>query len=505
VRVRGHAFVVPRLVLALCAWSPRAQGRLPVPPAAALASAQEGLLDALARVAVAAPGKPMDGLLHAVRDDSLPPAVRFLLCEHVERCARAAGDVQAGLAGADVRSEVFTIERAAARAACLAAFRAAGAVPAQVLAGAYLGEAERGLELEGVDVEASLRVAVEVAASDRPAGLLAWVRRRAADVRCAVAAAAACRAVADDAKLRARYLSLHRDLWRDGLEMLRRSGGREGRVADAKLAAGEAEEGQEEDADGQGDPFARVRCAEEWISESTREAEPMPRRALLRRAMMLLTDVESKTWPWIGNDPDALKGPESDRARLLLAQVTDRAAALGVPGVDVLRFATPGDLDRLLVDRGEWRADGGLLVGRSTGAATRATTRFAWRDIEAVTIRGGIRSADGLNFRLAVGDVNLLLNWEVADENHAWFGDAQIPSSPRCLTAGREHVIQLRQVRELVAILIDGNYLLTGPGKLAGSISVYPALGSEIFVRSIEVIGNLDLARVVTGPTGPTR
>ena len=39
----------------------------------------------------------------------------------------------------------------------------------------------------------------------------------------------------------------------------------------------------------------------------------------------------------------------------------------------------------------------------------------------------------------------------------------------------------------------------TGPGRLDGTVTVYPALGSEIFVRSIEVVGDVDLGTVVTG------
>jgi hypothetical protein len=31
-------------------------------------------------------------------------------------------------------------------------------------------------------------------------------------------------------------------------------------------------------------------------------------------------------------------------------------------------------------------------------------------------------------------------------------------------------------------------------------VCVYPAIGSEVFVRSIDIVGEPDLARVVVGP-----
>ena len=75
----------------------------------------------------------------------------------------------------------------------------------------------------------------------------------------------------------------------------------------------------------------------------------------------------------------------------------------------------------------------------------------------------------------------------------------------RRLRPGQEHVIRVRQVGELVAVTVDGEPIALGPGTLSGSVSVYPAVGSEIFVRAIDVVGDVDLATVVTGPTGKTR
>ena len=38
-------------------------------------------------------------------------------------------------------------------------------------------------------------------------------------------------------------------------------------------------------------------------------------------------------------------------------------------------------------------------------------------------------------------------------------------------------------------VCVDDQHLYTVPGSLAGTVSVYPALGSEIFVREILVSG----------------
>ncbi|HEU4420704.1 MAG TPA: hypothetical protein VFT55_17325, partial [Planctomycetota bacterium] len=58
----------------------------------------------------------------------------------------------------------------------------------------------------------------------------------------------------------------------------------------------------------------------------------------------------------------------------------------------------------------------------------------------------------------------------------------------------------LRQLDDQVVVCLDGNQVETGPGRLDGTVTVYPALGSEIFVSSIEIVGDVDLGTVVAGP-----
>ncbi len=172
----------------------------------------------------------------------------------------------------------------------------------------------------------------------------------------------------------------------------------------------------------------------------------------------------------------------------------------GARGVQSLRFARERDQEQLLYARGDWRVENGLLLGKADGESNFATNRYAFRNTRSVVIRGGIRSAAGLNFRCMVGDVNLLLNWEVADENHFWRHGERHAKGPRALVAGQEHAILLLQDEAVVHVLIDGVPWWSEPGCLDGTITVYPALGSEIFVREILIDGDVDA--FVDGPRG---
>lgn len=209
--------------------------------------------------------------------------------------------------------------------------------------------------------------------------------------------------------------------------------------------------------------------------------------ALLRAAKAVLT----KGW-------QQLDAAEVAARAALAAQWTGQLAS--ARGVQALRFARDADREQLLYARGEWRVADGLLQGRAVGENNFATHRYAFRNTRSVVIRGGIRSEGGLNFRCLVGDVNLLLNWEVADENHFWRHGERRAKGPRALAAGKEHTIVLLQDGELVHVLIDGALWWSEPGCLDGTITVYPALGSEIFVREILVDGDVDA--LVDGPRG---
>jgi hypothetical protein len=228
--------------------------------------------------------------------------------------------------------------------------------------------------------------------------------------------------------------------------------------------------------------------AAEWRELARGARNDAVRLGLLRRACATLADG------W--HELDAMA--QQERCRELTSLVPQLATARGV---HALQFRTASDLDQLVRANGDWRVENGVLVGASKGANNFATHRLHFGAIRAVVVRGGIRSEAGLNFRVHVGDISLLLNWEVQPENHLWSGGTCLPKGPPALTVGKEHTIALFQAPgDRVHVCIDDVLWWSVGGKLAGTVTVYPALGSEIFVREILVDG--DPAGVASAPLG---
>jgi hypothetical protein len=169
----------------------------------------------------------------------------------------------------------------------------------------------------------------------------------------------------------------------------------------------------------------------------------------------------------------------------------------------ITRFR-PGDgllLDRWIFANGTWTLHDDGLHGACTGTENFATLRHRYGSVRSVVVRGGIRSADGCNFRCKVGDVNLLLNWEVAAENHLWLRGTRFAKAPPALQVGKEHTLLFVQAGTAVHVCIDDRLWWTVQNaSLSGTITVYPALGSEIFVREILIDGEPE--GLVTGPVG---
>lgn len=456
--VRATSLLATGVLLA----SSVAAQRQPVPDPGQQAAFQERLLEAVAaetgREGPAKPGVAVRLITRAAASGE--PVLRFGLLKQAMRCALVAGDVDAGLRAADALAAAFVV--AAPHDRFLADLEASGHAPAQALAAGHLAVALRALGDAGDDGERSLAHAERVAASDDPIGL-----REAVAARCD-----ALRSLAADVRARrpdtGPRVALRQRSW---------FGEQSGPMAP---------EGP--------DSTALARDGERELALCVRETDVVVQRERRRRAIALMQPFARRST----DDPD--ERAEITRVRRLI----DQSAALAVePGVGALRFASERDLGRMCITGGAWWIAEGELRGRSLGpeVATRATSRFSWRTIDTVTIRGGIRSVDGLNLRIAVGPVNVLLNWECADQNHAYYGDTRLePRSPRALQAGREHTIVVRQCGEDAVVAVDGDVLFSAPATLAGTICVYPAIGSEIFVRSIDIVGDVDLAAVVAGP-----
>lgn len=475
---------------ALCSWaiagivtaSLSAQ-RLPVPDPAARAAVQDDLLERLA--AVMAPGAPdapsaVEQLLATAAEPGTSPALRFELLQQAMRCARAAGDATAGVRAASRLEAGFVVDGASE--AFLVRFVRESRAPAQTTVGACLDAAQQLVEHDGAGFATALTHASRLAAADVPPGLAAQCEFAANDLAKQRAVHQQVLAKPDDRALALRYRAFYRGEWPDRIEELGEDQNRIARMLRSKIEA-RAEPR---------DLVALARAGEQSLSQCRLEPDPLAQRHLSRRAARLLLQMAC------AEPPPVAEAAEIERVRRLLDRATADALA---PGVGSLRFAVPGDANQLLIVEGAWRVEGNRLFGRSLGAdTTRATAKFAWRRIDCITFRAGIQSADGLNLRIAVGPVNVLCNWEVADQNHFYFGQSLQVTQPRLLQQGREYTIQLRQLDDQVVVLVDGRPVAQGPGRLGGTVSIYPALGSEIFVSSIDVVGDVDLGRVVTGP-----
>jgi len=488
--LRACHSLVTAIGLAAVLW---AQDRLPVPGAAGRAAVQSELLERFASIMVAQPreGSPIDRLLAAAAESARSPALRYELLQQAMRCAHAAGDVAGGLRVATALVEGFVVK--GVHEAFLVGVQAGGRVPNQMIAAGCLDAAQQLLERDPAAFAAVLACARRVAASDVPPGLRDCVEAAATDLEAVRAAYQRVRAAPQALGLELAYRTTYRAEWPGRVEAVGEGTDAVARILRTKITARTEPR----------DVVGLARAGEQWLSRRQQTPDAIAQRNLSRRAMQLLLPMAS-----IGAKPqgaaDAVPGPviepaEVERVRRLLDQATQQAVARGAGS---LQFAATADLDRMLITGGAWRVEDGRLFGRSLGpdVATRATARFAWRRIDCVTFRAGIQSGDGLNLRLAVGNVNVLFNWEVADQNHFYFGETFAQTAPRLLQSGCEYTIQLRQLDDQVVVCVDGNPVATGPGRLEGAVTVYPALGSEIFVRSIEVVGDVDLGSVVTGP-----
>lgn len=463
-----------------------------MPGAVARAAVQSELLERFASIMVAQPrdASAIDRLLAAAAESARSPALRYELLQQAMRCAHAAGDVAGGLRVATALVEGFVVH--GVHEAFLVGVQAGGRVPNQKVAAGCLDAAQQLLERDAAAFTAVLACARRVAVSDVPPGLHDCVESAAADLEAVRAAWQRVRAAPHEQGLALAYRTSYRAEWPERVETVGDGTDAVARILRSKITARTEPR----------DVVALARAGEQWLSRRQQTPDAIAQRNLSRRAMQLLLPMASIV-PKPADAADPAPGPviepaEVERVRRLLDQATEHAIARGVGS---LQFAAGADLDRMLITGGAWRVEQGRLLGRSLGpdVATRATARFAWRRIDCVTFRAGIQSADGLNLRLAVGNVNILFNWEVADQNHFYFAETVAHTAPRLLKAGREYAIQLRQLGDEVVVCLDGCPVATGPGRLEGTVTVYPALGSEIFVRSIEVVGDVDLGTVVTG------
>ncbi len=168
-----------------------------------------------------------------------------------------------------------------------------------------------------------------------------------------------------------------------------------------------------------------------------------------------------------------------------------------------VRFTSADVMKRFVVQDGaEIMVQNGVL-GMKRG---RVTYGPYFKSISSVKIVGGIVPPKMHNFRASVGPVNMILNWEMGNENHIRYCPKGARSSkgvtrPPALIPGKFHVIEVKQIGNAVVVLIDGRRHFAHPGTLEGTVTIYPAHGSQIAVKEIAVEGKVDPTRKMTGPS----
>ncbi len=190
-----------------------------------------------------------------------------------------------------------------------------------------------------------------------------------------------------------------------------------------------------------------------------------------------------------------------------------------------IRFNSPRVLqDFYTKSPNAWRIEDGRLIGSATGRDEKPflTYNKYFKKISKVVIKGSVASEteserisrgkfvthgislgpikrSSTNFRIGVGTINLIFNWEMADENHYRNGEDCTVQKGHALTPGKEHTIVVEQVGAGVVVSVDGKPIYTTQATLDGTVTVYPAHGSEISVSDIDIEGLGDPGRKVLG------
>lgn len=463
-----------------------------VPTPAQLTAARAAGMDAVVDLLPAWTGHDITALTLRLLDEAetrRDPVLRYLLMQQAMRLALNAGSLESAQRVATALETGFAVDRVGLRRDMLSRLARHASVPAGAIIQCCVRLAdehvEDGTQADGTHAwRALLDDALATAEARGTSAVHSWLSAQRGRL---IAARAAWEEVADEppgSPARTRYQCLYRGAWSThGSELETPAAERILAAADSALP----------------DALTCLNAAEHYRARAAKAAtDPaehnVAAESLLRRAAFWYRLA------WLN-----LEGAEQSRVLKQLDALEAKLHARQVFGG--VRFDKPSALDAVHVERGTWRVEDGRLVGTAPAADTAATVTYKthFSSIDSVVIRGGIESAAGLNFRFAVGDFNMLLNWEVRPENHAWVGDHAHVTRPHALEQGVEHEIRVRQMHGLIVVFVDGKEWLRQPGRLHGTVCIYPGLGSEIFAREIEVVGTVDLGRVVTGPSGRAR
>jgi hypothetical protein len=157
-------------------------------------------------------------------------------------------------------------------------------------------------------------------------------------------------------------------------------------------------------------------------------------------------------------------------------------------------FESPEALAEWSQNGGDWKVEGGRAVGRSiwrgSERAAWLTNRTYFGSIDRVVVHGGLAQGSNHNFRLGVGAATFLFNWEGGNHSLVHYHKPQgVGFGPHVLEPGKEHEIVVEQVKDRIRLVLDDRVLWDEEGRLSGTVTVYPAFGSTVFLRDVSVTG----------------
>ena len=199
---------------------------------------------------------------------------------------------------------------------------------------------------------------------------------------------------------------------------------------------------------------------------------------------------------------------ESDPYRHQLRSVELSTSGVGGTPANrrLIRFSSGAALDWFQTKHGDaWTVEEGELVGTSGRGNDKPflTYKTTFESLDRVVVRGRIIPPSTRNFRLSVGAVNLIFNWEVREENHYRNGsDITVQAGP-ALEPGVVHTIEVRQDGEEAVVRVDEREVYRTETRLKGTVTVYPAHGSRIGISEMLIEGAAAPGQAVEGHSHP--
>ena len=458
------------------------------PDQQALAAARKRLTGELVRMMFDVRGgeKTVQALVQRSRATE-DPALRFALLECARDCSLDIKSLSMAVRVIDAFATHFEVDEVALLESALVRLDRDKAATPLAFTFAYLDLAERAVQRQtSAKMMAAWKCAEQHARRCDDPAVREFVGRRLTALEVQHVAWLALAESGSDGPSLGRYLCFVRGGFSRGLPLL--SGGL---AIERNILASKGETEQ--------DFKTCVSIAESWLARAKSYRGEPKEVSLVRR------NLESQALRWYyrawTQSGERKESPERRRLIRAMGRLEDRRN--GTPGLGIIRFDSGGE-QQMRIEGGEKSKVEKLFLVQNTGKSTRATCQYAFTKIRSVTIRGGIRSKDNLNFRFAVGPFNALCNWEVRPENHFYLNGKRTFSKPPLFQPGKEHEIRVRQLGEEIVFFLDDAVVFRGRGELRGTVCVYPACGSEIFVREILIDGDVDPHTIVTGPIGKT-